>query len=44
MQLHFGLGKHELVDRIEVHWIGGHVDVLKKVPVDQVLKITESGK
>jgi len=41
MRLHFGLGKMDRVDRVEVRWIGGGVDVLKNVRVGQVLKITE---
>jgi len=41
MRLHFGLGKRDSIDRIEVRWIGGRVDVLKNVRVDQVLRITE---
>ncbi len=35
MRLHFGLGDRKRVDRIEVHWIGGRVDVLNDVAVDQ---------
>ena len=30
MRLHFGLGKHDRVDRVEVRWIGGGLDVLRK--------------
>ena len=41
MQPHFGLGKAQQIDRIEVHWLGGAVDVLSNVPVDQVLVITK---
>ncbi|MDP6634160.1 MAG: CRTAC1 family protein [Phycisphaerae bacterium] len=41
MRLHFGLGKIDRVDRVEVRWIGGGADVLKNVRVDQILKITE---
>jgi hypothetical protein len=41
MRLHFGLGKHNTVDRIEVRWIGGGTDVLRDVPADQVLTVTE---
>jgi len=42
---HFGLGKRDRIDRIEVRWVGGRVDVLEDVRVDQVLTITEgSGK
>ncbi len=40
-RLHFGLGKHDRVDRIEVHWIGGGADVLENVRADQRLTITE---
>ena len=41
MRLHFGLGAREKIDRIEVHWIGGGVDVFEDIVVDQVLTITE---
>ncbi|MHC4087657.1 MAG: CRTAC1 family protein [Planctomycetota bacterium] len=40
-RLHFGLGKRDRVDRVEVRWIGGGVDVVRNVEVDQVLSITE---
>jgi hypothetical protein len=40
-RLYFGLGKHQRVDRIEVKWIGGGVDVLTDVPIDNLLTITE---
>ena len=43
-RLHFGLGDHDRVDRIEVRWLGGQVDVVEKVPVDQILTITEGGE
>jgi len=41
MRLHFGLGKRDRVDRVEVRWIGGGVDVVENVRVDQILTITE---
>jgi hypothetical protein len=41
MRLHFGLGNHEKIDRIEVHWIGGGIDILKDVVADQLLTIIE---
>jgi hypothetical protein len=44
MRLHFGLGEHEKADRIEVHWIGGEVDVLKDVLVNRLITITEGVK
>jgi len=40
-RLHFGLGNHDRVDRIEVRWIGGGADVLKNVGVDRRVTITE---
>jgi hypothetical protein len=43
LQPHFGLGGNDRIDRIEVRWIGGGTDVLRDVPADQVLIITESG-
>ncbi|NQT13410.1 MAG: CRTAC1 family protein [Planctomycetes bacterium] len=43
-RLHFGLGPRDRVDRIEVRWIGGGVDVLESVDVDQVLTIDETVK
>ena len=41
MRLHFGLGKRDRVERIEVRWIGGGVDVLENVGVDRLVTITE---
>ncbi len=41
MRLYFGLGNRERVDRIEVRWIGGGVDVFEDIAVDQLLMLTE---
>jgi len=41
MRLHFGLGNRERVDRIEVHWVGGEVDVFTDIGVDQLVTLTE---
>jgi len=41
-RLHFGLGKRDRVDRIEVRWIGGGVDVIENVGIDRVVTITEA--
>ncbi|MHC4751261.1 MAG: CRTAC1 family protein, partial [Planctomycetota bacterium] len=41
-RLYFGLGNRERIDRIEVRWIGGGVDVLENLRVDQLVTITES--
>ena len=40
-RLHFGLAEHDRVDRIEVRWIGGEVDVLSDVAVDRCITIVE---
>jgi hypothetical protein len=42
-RLYFGLGKRNRVDRIEVRWIGGGVDVFKDIAVDQLLILSEGG-
>ena len=41
-RLHFGLGKRDHVDRIEVRWIGGGTDVVEDIGVDQLLTIVEA--
>jgi len=41
-RLHFGLGRRDKVDRIEVRWIGGGTDVLENVAADRLLTITEA--
>lgn len=41
LRLHFGLGDHTRIDRIEVNWLGGDKDVLTDVEVDQLLTILE---
>ncbi|MHB0954904.1 MAG: CRTAC1 family protein [Pirellulaceae bacterium] len=40
-RLHFGLGTRSLIDRVEVRWVGGGIDVLENVPVDRVLPIIQ---
>jgi len=39
--VHFGLGKLETVDRIEIRWPSGTVQVRKDVKADQVVKVVE---
>jgi hypothetical protein len=41
LRLHFGLGATARVDRIEVHWPSGMTDVVKDVPADHILTVTE---
>jgi hypothetical protein len=40
-RLHFGLGTRNRVDRIEIRWIGGGVDVFENVAADRVVTLTE---
>ncbi len=40
-RMHFGLGKAEKVDRLEVRWPSGRVQVLEGVPARQVLTVEE---
>ena len=40
-RLHFGLGAIGRVERVEVHWPGGQVDVIGDAHVDRVLTVRE---
>jgi hypothetical protein len=40
-QLHFGLGRRDRVDRIEVRWMGGGVEVFENADADQLLTLIE---
>jgi hypothetical protein len=40
-RLHFGLGGHGRVDRIEVRWIGGGTQVVEHVAADRRITIVE---
>ncbi len=42
MRLHFGLGDAQLVDRIELRWPSGIVQILEGVEVNQVLVVRET--
>ena len=41
LRLHFGLGQTERVDRLEVRWPSGAVQVLSDIAADQVLTVVE---
>jgi hypothetical protein len=41
LRAHFGLGRAEKADRIEVRWPSGHVDVLRGVPAGRVVRVKE---
>jgi hypothetical protein len=40
-RLHFGLGKRETIDRVEVRWIGGAEEVFDHVDVDRIATLRE---
>ena len=40
-RLHFGLGGHAAVERVEIHWIGGGTDVFTDLPGDRLLTLVE---
>jgi enediyne biosynthesis protein E4 len=40
-RLHFGLGTHDRVDRLEVHWHGGQTEVFENLQVDRLHQIIE---
>lgn len=41
-RVHFGLGKTDVIDRIELHWPSGVQQMLTNVKADQVLTVVES--
>jgi enediyne biosynthesis protein E4 len=41
LRLHFGLGSHQVVERIEILWPGGQTEVLKEVAANQIVTIKE---
>ena len=43
LRIHFGLGKSEKVDLLEIKWPSGQVDELKNLEVNQLLYIKEGG-
>ena len=40
-RLYFGLGNRNHIDRIEVRWIGGGVDVFENIAADRLVTLTE---
>jgi hypothetical protein len=41
--VHFGLGRAQKADEIEIRWPSGAVQVVKEVQVDRILRIKEPG-
>jgi len=40
-RLHFGLGAYQKVDKLEIHWPSGEVQVLQNLAADQVVHVRE---
>jgi len=43
-RMHFGLAKNEIIDRIEIKWPSGKLQVLENVKVNQILPVKEPQK
>ncbi len=41
LRLHFGIGVHKHIDRIEARWPSGIVDIIRDVAPNQIITITE---
>lgn len=41
-RIHFGLGPNKKIDHITINWPSGHVQILKNVKVDQIIKVKET--
>ena len=40
-RMHFGLGHHEWVDRVVIHWPSGMTQYLERPPINQFVTVTE---
>jgi hypothetical protein len=41
VRVHFGLGAVSDIDKLEIHWPSGKIEVLNKPPVDRILTVVE---
>lgn len=41
LKLHFGIGDHDSVDKIEVRWVSGDIQIVEDVPANQILFLQE---
>jgi len=41
LRLHFGLGKHDHIDTLEIFWPSGAKETLKQLPADRLYTVTE---
>ena len=44
LRVHFGLGSARRVDRMEIAWPGGSMDVLEDLDVNQIITVEEGGR
>ena len=44
LRIHFGLGTAAKVDRLEVQWPSGQIDVVRNLSVDRSIRVWEGGK
>jgi hypothetical protein len=44
LRLHFGLGTNNLIDRLDIRWPNGTVEVQTNLTVDRILRIREGEK
>jgi hypothetical protein len=40
-RIHFGLAKNEKVDKIEIKWPSGKIQILENIKVNQILTVKE---
>jgi hypothetical protein len=43
-RLHLGLGRHNKVDRIEIRWLAGGVDVVENLPTNRFITLVEGSR
>ncbi|MEP7304994.1 MAG: CRTAC1 family protein [Acidobacteriota bacterium] len=43
LRAHFGIGQAKAIDRLEVRWPSGHVDVVEHLDADAIITLTEGG-
>jgi len=41
LRVHFGIGKAEKIDLLEIRWPSGHIDTLKDVKPNQLIVVKE---
>jgi len=44
LRLHFGLGQHDAMEKVEIAWPSGQKDSFKSLPADFIYTVTEGGE